>query len=89
MAMIGGSTDNHLVSKRARWALFSSIVLIAGFTDWNYARAEETFSAVAKDVQAIFENNKEAIVKIESQDSHGLLIGTGFFVIPTGLIYTS
>ena len=89
MAMIGGSTDNHLVSKRARWALFSSILLIAGFTDWNYARAEETFSAVAKDVQAIFENNKDAIVKIESEDSHGLLIGTGFFVSPTGLIYTS
>jgi serine protease Do len=89
MAMIGGSTGSRLVSRRARWALFSSIVLISGFTDWNYARAEETFSAVAKDVQAIFENNKDAIVKIESEDSHGLLIGTGFFVSPTGLIYTS
>jgi serine protease Do len=89
MAMIGGPTGNRLVSRRARWALFSSIVLISGFTDWNYARAEEAFSVVAKDVQAIFEHNKDAIVKIESEDSHGLLMGTGFFVSPTGLIYTS
>jgi serine protease Do len=89
MAMIGGPTVNRVVSRRARWAFFSSIVLIAGFTDWSYAQAEETFSAVAKDVQGIFENNKDAIVKIESEDSHGLLVGTGFFVSPTGLIYTS
>src|SRR6201987_202312 len=89
MAMIGGPTGSRVVSRRARWAFFSSIVLIAGFTDWSYAQAEETFSAVAKDVQAIFENNKDAIVKIESQDSHGLLVGTGFFYSPTGVIYSS
>ena len=89
MAMIGGPTGNRVVSRRARWALFSSIILIAGFTDWGRAQAEETFSAVAKDVQAIFENNKDAIVKIESEDSHGLLVGTGFFASPTGIIYTS
>src|SRR6201987_936351 len=89
MAMIGGPTGSRVVSRRARWALFSSIVLIAGFTDWSCAQAEETFSAVAKDVQGVFENHKDAIVKIESQDSHGLLKGTGFFVSPTGLIYTS
>jgi serine protease Do len=89
MAMIGESTGNRLVSGRARQALFSSIVLIAGFAGWNCAQAGETFSAVAKDVQTIFENNKEAIVKIQSEDSHGVLLGTGFFVSPTGLIYTS
>jgi serine protease Do len=89
MPMIGGPAGNRLVSKRARWALFSSIVLISGLADWNYARADETFSAAAKDVQAIFEHNKDSIVKIESQDSHGVLMGTGFFVSPTGLIYTS
>jgi serine protease Do len=89
MAVIGGLTGDRLVSGRARWALFSSIVLIAGFADWSRAQAEETFSAVAKDVQAIFEKNKEAILKIESEDSHGLLMGTGFFVSPTGMIYTS
>ena len=89
MTVIGGLTGNRLVSGRARWALFSSIVLIAGFADWSRAQAEQTFSAVAKDVQAIFEKNKEAIVKIESEDSHGLLMGTGFFVSPTGMIYTS
>jgi serine protease Do len=89
MAMIGGPAGNRLVSRRARQALFSSIVLIAAFADWNYSQAEETFSAVAKDVKAIFEHNKDAIVKIESEDSHGLLMGTGFFVSPTGLIYTS
>ena len=89
MAMFAGLTGNRVVSRRARRALFSSIVLIAGFTDWSCAQAEETFSAVAKDVQAIFENNKGAIVKIQSEDSHGLLDGTGFFVSPTGIIYTS
>jgi serine protease Do len=87
--MIGGLAGNRLVSRGVHFALFSSVVLIAGFADWDRAQAEETFSAVAKDVQAIFEKNKEAIVKIESEDGLGRLMGTGFFVSPTGMIYTS
>jgi serine protease Do len=89
MAIIGGSAGNRLVSGSAPWALFSSILLIASLAGWNRAQAEETFSAVAKDVQAVFENNKDAIVKIESEDGNGRLVGTGFFVSPTGMIYTS
>jgi serine protease Do len=89
MAIIGGSTGDRLVSGRAQWALFSSIVLIVSLAGWSRAQADETFSAVAKDVQAVFEENRDAIVKIESEDANGRLVGTGFFVSPTGMIYTS
>jgi S1-C subfamily serine protease len=51
--------------------------------------AEESFAAIAADVQKVFESAKGAVVRIESEDQHGRLAGTGFVIDPAGIIYTA
>src|SRR5471030_3023394 len=40
-------------------------------------------------MQAVFERDSSAVVKIEAQDDSGPLSGTGFFVDPNGTIFTN
>src|ERR1041385_2627065 len=46
-------------------------------------------SLVSHEVKSIFERSAKAVVKIEAVDQHGELSGTGFFVDPTGVLYTA
>jgi serine protease Do len=72
---------------------YASIVIaltLAGF--WFPAQAaspEENFGAVAADVRKVFETAKGAVVRIESEDQHGRLAGTGFVIDPAGIVYTA
>jgi serine protease Do len=47
------------------------------------------FDLLQKQVQQEMEKCREAVVRIESTDKHGKVAGTGFFVDPNGLLYTS
>ena len=47
------------------------------------------FEALQKEVQLEMAKCHDAIVRIEATDEHGQLAGTGFFVDPNGLVYTS
>ena len=63
---------------------------LAGF--WfppQAASAEENFGAIAADVRKVFEAAKGAVVRIESEDEHGRLAGTGFVIDPAGIVYTA
>jgi len=50
---------------------------------------EDTAGAISREVKSIFERHSRAVVKIQAIDEHSELSGTGFFVDPTGTIYTS
>ena len=50
---------------------------------------EDTAGAISREVKAVFERCGGAVVKIRAVDEHSELSGTGFFVDPTGTIYTS
>ena len=50
---------------------------------------EDTAGAISREVKSIFERCGNAVVKIHAVDEHSELSGTGFFVDPTGTIYTS
>ncbi|HSU86006.1 MAG TPA: S1C family serine protease [Chthoniobacterales bacterium] len=50
---------------------------------------EDTAGAISREVKAIFERCGNAVVKIHAVDEHSELSGTGFFVDPTGTIFTS
>src|SRR6266513_3243633 len=53
-------------------------------------RAEDQpASAVRREVKDIFDHCKKAVVKIHGADEHSELSGTGFFIDPTGTIYTA
>lgn len=39
-------------------------------------------------IQRIFQENQEAVVRVRASDPLGIRLGSGFFIDPTGLIYT-
>jgi S1-C subfamily serine protease len=53
------------------------------------AQAQGFSENFARDIQAVFKRCGPAVVRIEAEDDHGKLAGTGFFVSPDGTLYTS
>ncbi len=54
------------------------------------ARAQELpAGTISRQVRQIFERCAKAVVKIHAADQHGELSGTGFFIDPTGTVFTS
>src|SRR5437660_2625168 len=52
------------------------------------AQAEST-AAISNQLKDIFERAAKAVVKIHGVDEHSEICGTGFFVDPTGTLYTA
>src|SRR3982750_4902707 len=79
----------------ARHSLFRSgrragLVSLLALVSLPALRAQEdTAGAISREVKAIFERCGNAVVKIHAVDEHSELSGTGFFVDPTGTIFTS
>jgi serine protease Do len=44
---------------------------------------------VSREVKDIFDRSRRAVVKVHAQDEHSDIYGTGFFIDPTGTLYTS
>ena len=54
------------------------------------ARAQEqTADSISREVKQLFDRCAKAVVKIHGVDEHSELSGTGFFVDPTGTIYSA
>src|SRR5437588_4630877 len=50
---------------------------------------EESATAVSRHVKEVFERAARAVVKIHGVDEHCEISGTGFFIDPTGTLYTA
>src|SRR5438034_11428547 len=50
---------------------------------------EQSATAISQHVKDIFARAAKAVVKIHGADEHSEICGTGFFVDPTGTLYTS
>src|SRR5881392_3639669 len=50
---------------------------------------DQSASSIGREVKDIFDRCKKAVVKIHGDDEHSELSGTGFFIDPTGTIYTA
>src|SRR5437764_4304360 len=50
---------------------------------------DQSASSIGREVKDIFDRCKKAVVKIHGDDEHCELSGTGFFIDPTGTIYTA
>ena len=66
--------------------LIVAAILFAGVA--LYAQ-EPSAASLSQEVKSIFERHARAVVKIHAVDKHGHLSGTGFFIDPTGPLYTS
>ncbi len=53
------------------------------------AAEEQSANSISRQVKDIFERAAKAVIKIHAIDPHGELCGTGFFVDPTGMLYTA
>src|ERR1051326_4788787 len=63
------------------FTFFSSVGLL-------YAQ-EQSATAISHEVKEIFERCSKAVVKIHGVDEHSEICGTGFFIDPTGTLYTA
>ena len=50
---------------------------------------EQSAATISQQVREVFERAAKAIVKIHGVDEHSEICGTGFFVDPTGTLYTA
>jgi S1-C subfamily serine protease len=50
---------------------------------------EQSAAAVSRQVKDIFDRAAKAVVKIHGVDKHSEISGTGFFIDPTGTLYTA
>ena len=50
---------------------------------------EQSASSISREVQDVFARAAKAVVKIHAIDEHSENVGTGFFIDPTGTLYTS
>jgi S1-C subfamily serine protease len=74
---------------RGRTAGLASFFALVSLSAPTLRAQEDTAGAISREVKSIFERCGNAVVKIHAVDEHSELSGTGFFVDPTGTIYTS
>src|SRR5215813_10013870 len=73
-------------SKRRAVAAFALVFgLGAG---WLFAQ-DQSATAISHQVRELFERAAKTVVKIHGVDEHSEICGTGFFVDPTGTLYTA
>jgi serine protease Do len=70
-------------------AVLKVFVALTFFWGTGLLRAQEqSVGSISREVKDIFDRCAKAVVKIHASDQHGELSGTGFFVDPTGTLYT-
>src|SRR6266516_2206081 len=73
----------HIMSRKAAFALIF-------FSGANLLFAQEqSATAISHQVKDIFGRAAKAVVKIHGVDQHSEICGTGFFIDPTGTLYTA
>lgn len=50
---------------------------------------EQSATSISREVKDVFDRSARAVVKVHGVDDHSEIFGTGFFVDPTGTLYTS
>jgi serine protease Do len=76
-----------LLSDSKRTAVAAALVFCSG-AGLLFAQ-EQSAAAISHQVRDIFERAAKAIVKIHGVDEHSEICGTGFFIDPTGTLYTA
>ncbi len=74
------SGSKHSVTALAVIFLSSGSLLLA---------QEQSANAISRQVKDIFEGAAKAVVRIHGVDEHSEICGTGFFIDPTGTLYTA
>src|SRR5437870_10507645 len=76
------------LSGSKRRAIIASAVVFCLGAGLLFAQ-EQSATAISHQVRELFEQAAKAVVKIHGVDEHSEICGTGFFVDPTGTLYTA
>lgn len=75
-----------MVKVRKRILVSATLAAFAGAFPCS---AQDVFSTISQEVQAVFENSKGAVARVRGDDRHGRCVGSGFFIDPNGTLYTA
>lgn len=67
----------------------SQSLLIISKSNGTQPQQQEPTTSISRGVKEIFEKSAKAVVKVRGTDEHGEFSGTGFFIDPTGTLYTA
>jgi len=79
----------RLSSSSSGFPLLAKLAFFAAAASLSAQQTPESATTLSREVKDVFERCAKAVVKIEATDQHGELSGTGFFVDPTGTLYTA
>ena len=71
-----------------RYAVLASALVFCSGAGLLFAQ-EQSAATISQQVRELFERAAKAVVKIHGSDEHSEICGTGFFVDPTGTLYTA
>jgi serine protease Do len=84
LAFFGSSPVQSI--RRVKILNAGMVLLVLGATR---LLAQQGLNSISSEVETVFENAKHAVVRIQAEDEHGKLSGTGFFIDPNGTIMTA
>jgi len=67
----------------------AAVFLGSLFTATSLLAQDQSAISISHEVRDVFERSAKAVVRIHGVDEHSDIYGTGFFVDPTGTLYTS
>jgi S1-C subfamily serine protease len=76
-------------SSAAGFHLLAGFAFLAAAASLSAQQGPESIGSISREVKDVFQRCSGAVVKIHAVDPHGELCGTGFFVDPTGTLYTA
>src|SRR6266566_5918442 len=81
----GFSTGGNLIA-RYKWV---ALALILGTSCHRISAQPQSADSISREVKDIWEHAGKAVVRVHGVDEHSEIFGTGFFIDPTGTLYTS
>src|SRR6266446_4715813 len=81
----GFSTGGNLIA-RYKWV---ALALILGTSCHRISAQPQSADSISREVKDIWEHAGKAVVRVHGVDEHSEISGTGFFVDPTGTLYTA
>jgi S1-C subfamily serine protease len=69
--------------------MFASLLVLLAQSHLTFGQEQQSANSISREVKDVFDRASKAVVKIHGADEHSEFFGTGFFVDPTGTLYTS
>src|SRR6202045_3121380 len=69
--------------------MFASLLVLLALSHLAVGQEQQSATSISREVKDVFERAAKAVVRIHGADEHSEFFGTGFFVDPTGTLYTS